>query len=508
MAAPEPDIYDIVIIGSGLGGLLCGAILSREGYRVCILEKNRQYGGCLQSFSREKALFDSGVHYVGSLAAGQTLHQVFRYAGIMQDLPAEQMDAEVFDRIVFLEDGREYDLAQGYENFIQKLAEAFPGEKEAIENYSRHLQEVCSRFPLYHLQSGGSLGEKMPVLEDTVSGKLSSFTANRRLQEVLAGNNLLYAGREGITPFYVHALVLNSFISSSWKIRDGGSQITRLLVKQIRAQKGELYNHCKVVSLEEDAGKIKQAHLEDGRVVKGRTFISNLHPRRTLALTKSSLLRPAYRKRIEALPDTISSFCVYAVLKPGVLRYEKHNYYLHAREGVWKAIDCDPDRWPQTCFVYFTAASGNSGCADAITLMTYMPFSWVEQWSETFNTDAVPGDRGDSYAAFKQEKEKQLIALVEQHFPGLSSAIQSVYSSSPLSYRDYIGTSDGSLYGVAKDARDPVGGFIAAQTRIPNLYLTGQNLLLHGLMGVAMSALQTCGHFTDLEKLLEKIRHA
>ncbi|MFO0322379.1 MAG: FAD-dependent oxidoreductase, partial [Bacteroidota bacterium] len=57
--------YDVVIIGSGFGGLCSAYILSKEGKRVCVLEKNRQIGGSLQIFSREKSIFDTGVHYLG-----------------------------------------------------------------------------------------------------------------------------------------------------------------------------------------------------------------------------------------------------------------------------------------------------------------------------------------------------------------------------------------------------------------------------------------------------------
>ena len=45
--------YDIIIIGSGLGGLECGAILSKEGFNVCVVEKNTQFGGCFQTYRRK-----------------------------------------------------------------------------------------------------------------------------------------------------------------------------------------------------------------------------------------------------------------------------------------------------------------------------------------------------------------------------------------------------------------------------------------------------------------------
>ena len=78
--------YDIVIIGSGIGGLICGNVLAKEGLSVCVLEKNKQIGGSLQTFSRDKTVFDSGVHYIGGLDKGQNLYQVFKYLGVMDKL--------------------------------------------------------------------------------------------------------------------------------------------------------------------------------------------------------------------------------------------------------------------------------------------------------------------------------------------------------------------------------------------------------------------------------------
>ena len=84
--------YDILVIGSGIGGLVSALVLAKEGLKVCVLEKNNQYGGNLQTFSRHKLIFDTGVHYLGGLSEGQNLHQYFKYLGIIQDLNLEKMD--------------------------------------------------------------------------------------------------------------------------------------------------------------------------------------------------------------------------------------------------------------------------------------------------------------------------------------------------------------------------------------------------------------------------------
>ena len=62
--------YDVVIIGSGLSGLQCAYILSKEGFSVCLVEKQRILGGCLQTFSRCGTVFDTGMHYIGGLDEG------------------------------------------------------------------------------------------------------------------------------------------------------------------------------------------------------------------------------------------------------------------------------------------------------------------------------------------------------------------------------------------------------------------------------------------------------
>src|SRR5690242_12536269 len=156
--------YDVVIVGSGLGGLACGTILAKEGYKVIVLEKNKQIGGNLQTFVRDRVIFDSGVHYVGGLDEGQNLNQLFKFLGIMDKLKIRKLDEDVFDAVVFGDDPSIYKYAQGYENFIKILVKEFPGEEEAIRKYCDGIREVCSKFPLYNLRSGDYF-EKVGVLE-------------------------------------------------------------------------------------------------------------------------------------------------------------------------------------------------------------------------------------------------------------------------------------------------------------------------------------------------------
>ncbi len=496
--------YNVVIVGSGLGGLVCGVILGMHGYKVAIYEKNRQIGGCLQTYSRDKVIIDTGVHYIGGLGEGQNLNRVFHYLGIMDQLKLKQMDDDAFDVVGFDNETITYPLAQGYEHFIQRLLGHFPDEERALRQYCETLKNICKKFPLYNLRTG-DYTEKEDVLNIDTLGYLRTITNNERLQQVLAGNNMLYAGVADKTPLYIHALITNSYIESSWKCVDGGSQIARLLHRRINALGGIIHRNTKVTHIVGGVDKIEYIELENGKRVTGKYFISNLHPTQTMEITTSDLLRSAYRTRLQTLDNSIGTFLLNVVLKDGTFPYLNYNYYHHETNNAWQGIDYSDANWPLTYALFVNASSKHEQFADTLTIMTYMRHEDVARWKHTFNTDTQNENRGDDYEAFKKEKAEKLLDVVEKRFPDIRNCIKSYYVATPLSYRDYQGTGDGSMYGVAKDYRNSFKTFLAPRTRVPNLYLTGQNLNIHGILGVTMSALMTCSEFVGMEKLLGEI---
>ncbi|MFM1875574.1 MAG: hypothetical protein RL266_1311, partial [Bacteroidota bacterium] len=145
--------------------------------------------------------------------------------------------------------------------------------------------------------------------------------------------------------------------------------------------------------------------------------------------------------------------------------------------------------------------------ADGISIMTYMRFDEVEKWANSHNTIVSPNKRPSDYEIWKQQKTEKLLDAVEKRFPEIRNCIQSVHASTPLTFRDYIGNDDGNMYGTEKDFRKGLTNFISPQTKIPNLWLTGQYLNLHGIFGVTISSIITCSQFLDKKKLLERIKN-
>lgn len=504
MTDTTEEIYDVVIVGSGLGGLVSAVILAKDGYRVCVVEKNNQFGGNLQTFSRDKKVFDTGVHYIGGLAEGQNLHGYFSYLGIMSDLRLEPMPT-VFDRICFGDEDICYPIAQGYDAFVDSLSAYFPTERPALLQYIADLQYTCRAFPLYYGEEGESYAAE--VMYGSVADYFTRLTDNERLRAILVGNNFLYAGKGEKTPFYVHALAVNSYIESAYKCILGGSQISKLLVRELRRWGGEAYKREEVIKLEVQDGRIKRARTRSGKYFLGRQFIVNLDPKKALQLVGREYFRKAFYDRVQELPVTTSSFSMHAVLQPGQIPYQANNVYYHRdARSVWHAADYREGEWGGMLMLSMTEDPKNPGYADTFTVLTYMHFDEVETWAGTHNTVVRPGDRGVGYEAFKKEKTEQILREMSGCFPGLEQAIRKTYVSTPLSYRDYIGTYRGNLYGHVKDANDPMKTFIAPKTKIDNLYLTGHGVYMHGILGVTVGAVATCSEILGKSYLLGKIR--
>ncbi len=497
--------FDVIIIGSGLGGLLCAYILSKEGRNVCILEKNSQPGGCLQSFQKNGVGFDTGVHYLGALGEGQVLNRYFRYFGLLDQVKFHKLDQNGFDIIAF--DDGEYPVAMGFDNFTEQLLPYFPSGKTILKKYVDSIQNISKAFPLYNLEIPTDHQEEI-YYHQSAYEFFNSFnledhnnsSEKHQLSQVLAGNNFLYAGNSGLTPLHIAALINHSFISSAWRPVDGSAQIIHQLTGQIRMNGGKLITGRKVSGIKIRNNQF-QLTTKEGEQFTANSVVSDIHPAQTLAMTDPSIQRKVFSGRIMKLKNTPSCFTLFIVLKENSFPKMDYNYYFHNNKNVWTASQ--DSAWPGSYMLYTPSYSGDTAFARSMIIMTVMNFNEVRRWEKTST-----GRRGQDYLDFKDQKTKILLALVEKKFPGLGSKIISMESSTPLTWHDHTGTPEGSMYGIQKDFKDPLKTNVMPRTKIPNLYFTGQNTNLHGILGVTIGSVLTCGEMIGLEYLIKKIRNA
>lgn len=489
--------YDAVIIGSGLGGLECAHILSKAGMSVLLLERGTQAGGCLQSYRRHGLAFDTGFHYVGGLDKGQSLHSAFRHLGLLR-LPWQRLDNH-FDRVTI--GNQTFNFAQGYDAFVETLTVAFPAERDAVNKYADMLKQCGEQqFDALNPQTGES-SVLSRLFETSAYQYLTETFHDPLLINVLCGTSLKMELRKESLPLFTFAHGNGSFIESSWRLKGDGSLIINSLADGIRMHGGEIICNAEVRELVEKDGKLVHAVCSNGEIYEGTIFISNIHPAVTCNLVKqSSRMKKVYRSRITHLENTFGMFTVSLRIKPQTLRYFNWNQYIYKEPDVWAFhLKNNP---VSGVLVSCRIPEDGSKYVQQVDLLTPMNWSECEQWSHT-----EVGRRGEDYKAMKKRVADECITLAERFIPGLRDRITGCYTSTPLTYRNYTLTPEGSAYGLRKDFRNPMITLLSPRTPIPNLLLTGQNLMLHGLHGVTMTALFTCAEVLGKESIWNIVKN-
>jgi len=492
--------YDILIIGSGLGGLVTGNILGKKGYKVGILEKNPAAGGCLQSFIKDGVMFDTGIHYVGGFGEGQVLNKLYDYLDVLPGLKLRKMDGEGYDRFRIGEEEFVYPI--GYEKFKSKLFTYFPQELTAINKYIAIIQEIARSVSLYNLE---------PVEFDMQAfynkfnyGNawefICSITDNNMLRQFLAGPNSLYAGTTESAFLYIHALISNHYIEGAYRFVDGSNQITEKLIEKFTDYGGELILNEKAEKFRFDDNNISSVLTKNQSEIFAKNFISDIHPYYMVEMIEYGKIRESYRKRIKSLRNTLSTFTLYVVLEDGKVPYMNSNYYYCPEGNVWGASNCSMEKFPEGFGLYPVADSVDENFTRGFSVLAFMDYAEVEKWENT-----IPEQRGEEYEVFKEAMSQKVLNKLEEAMPGIRKHIKSYSASTPLTLKDYTGTYRGATYGIERDCRNPLESILLPRTKVPNLFLTGQNLNMHGFMGVSMGALLTCAEFTDLNQLLKDI---
>lgn len=492
--------FDVIVIGSGLGGLECGAILSKEGLNVCVLEKHSIHGGCLQSFKRRGQILDTGIHYVGSLDDGSILRQCFKYFGIWDRLKMKRMDANGFD--VIYTGGKKYKYAMGYNAFKEQMTEYFPESRKEISNYIYKVQEVCQLIGIDQLKQGKISQGGLDYFSLSADQMINNYISNPALRNVLAGNISLFAGDRAVSTFYHHAMIHGSNIEGAYRFVDGSQQLADALVQVILQNGGRVINSSEVTKLAVADRKVTHVEINHGQeIYSADTFISSLHPLSTYKLIeKNKLTKKAYVTRLSSLKNSYGLFTAYLIMKRNTFPYINHNLYLHGNPDAWYPTTNPSDTKVRFVLMSALAGSRDPNYSDVVTLLSPMHFHEVKRWE-----DSTCMKRGEDYDQFKSEKVAEMILLTEHFYPGISENIQHTYSASPLTYRDYTGAPEGSAYGLIKDYKNPLLTLFPPRTKYDNLLLTGQNLNVHGAVGVTLTATLTCAELLGEAYLAKKI---
>lgn len=491
----------VVIIGGGMGGLFTGALLARNGYRVTVLEQNAVVGGGLQTFVRSGERFETGMHMLGGFRPGGSVRRICHYLGILDQLKIRPTDDDCMDSLHYLAEGERFAIPCGRERFAESFAARFPAEADGVRRYVEALYRLSDEVGMFRLREAQgpifSHSEEFLLPADEL---IARYVADPRLRDILAYMNPMYGGVARHTPAYIHALVNVLYIDGEDRFVDGSSQLAEALAGVIRANGGEVATRARVRHLACTERTIRYAETEEGRRYAADRYIAAIHPCTLLRMLDAAALPRAYRSRLEQIPNSYSAFTVYLKLKENRFPYINHTCYCQRAHGMAWQLGTYDELWPRGIMYMTPPVSGQGPFSRKMIITAPMPFDAVRRWEGTFT-----GRRGPDYEAWKEEQAGRVLALMERIRPGFREAVEAVHASSPLTIRDYYGTKEGAMYGFRKDAQQIALSQVPIVTKIGNLLLTGQNINLHGICGVPLTAVNTAEALLGSNRLIHAI---
>jgi all-trans-retinol 13,14-reductase len=517
--------YDVIVIGSGIGGLTNAALLSKLGKKVCVLEQHYTAGGFTHTYENGGYEWDVGVHYIGDVHKPHSpLRRIFDVISNGQ-LKWSPMD-DCYDRIII--DDRRYDFRVGREAFKSDLKERFPEEAKAIDDYV-HIVDRCSQsmskfflgqatsptIAKIHRSIRPFLVPKEATM--TVRDVLEGLTSNQELIGVLTGQWGDYGMVPADATFLMHASVAKHYFSGgnypvggSWKMAD-------TIIPVIQASGGEVFTYAKVDEIVVEKGRACGVRMENGDVLRADKIVSSVGARLTYGklLPESERKKHNYEAKLETVKASGASLCLFMGFKGDAaeLQLPKTNLWIYPspnHEDNVERFAEDQDADFPLLYVSFPSAKDPEWAEhypgkSTVQVITMAPYAWFEKWSGT-----TWKQRGEDYEAIKEKFTQRMLEALYKQMPQLEGALDFYELATPLSTEWFHLYDRGEIYGLDHNPGRFEQDWLHPVSPVKGLYMTGQDVVTAGVGGALIAGLLTTGamvgfrEFGKVQKMLKE----
>lgn len=508
------DSYDVIIIGSGLGGLTAGAQLAKAGCKTLLIERNTSVGGAASTYK------------AGDLVIEASLHETSAPDDPSDPKHAVLSDIGVLDKVTWVPTGSVYEvrggplgapftLPDGFADARAAMIDRFPTLGEGIGDILSEMERIASGLgqlsrgrasfddPLAGLSA---LMKAMPVLggwRQSLSQRLSAaFGDNEGAKCALAANLLYWHDDPDALWWILFAVAQGGYIGAGGRYVQGGSQrLSNAIAKAFRASGGELLLRRTVseILIGNDGlpvGVVHEGREGDRVEVRARVVVGNAAPS-----VMAAMLPDATRQRFFApyaeQPLSISLFSATIGVSEPPQQFGLNSYATMLlpewmrtlsdyRRGSDVMARLPGEALPPLAVVNYAAVDSGLGGPP-------YPVSVV-------GVDRIANWRGldpEAYEAKRSAWRDALIAALDRTYPGFAGSVTNCVFSTPVTMNSYLGTPEGAVYGFAPlPPKAPIwrGQVRSPRTAIDRLFLASAFAGCGGYTGAILGGANAARH--------------
>lgn len=492
---PSVDpIFDVIVIGSGIGGLVTATQLAAKGAKVLVLESYLIPGGSAGYFEREGYCFDVGASMIFGLGSKGTTNLLTRA------LKAVNTSVESIPDPVqihyHLPQGLEVKVERDYDKFLQNLIACFPHEAIGI----RHFYDECWRvFNCLNQIELLSLEEPRYLLKVFLQNPLACLRLAKYLPQNAGDVACRYIKDPQLLKFidmecYCWSVVpasMTPMINAGMVFSDrhyggvnypkgGVGQIAQKLAEGLVKAGGEIKYQAKVTKILTQKGRAVGVQLASGEIYLGKRIVSNATHwdtfEKLLPVEKIPKNEKDWQQRYQKSP---SFFSLHMGVKQSVLSKVTECHHIILED--WQDM-MNPEG---TLFVSIPTLLDPDLAPQGYHIIHAFTPHWIDDWQ---------GMSPKDYAAKKEAAAWRIIDRLEQIFPGLDAGLDYLEVGTPRTHRRFLGRVDGTYGPIPRRKLWGLLGMPFNRTSIPGLYCVGDSRFPgQGLNAVAFSGF-ACAH--------------
>lgn len=476
----SPKDYPTVVIGAGLGGLVCGAYLARQGIPVTVVEQHSIPGGYATSFDRAGGKFNFEVSLHGTSIHNNGPARILSEIGVLDKIKLEELPE------IYRLKTPKLDISvpqKDPEAYIALLTTHFPAEAKGIRGFVEEMIAIADEVDSLSRKKGKFFKLIFPiqypkmwaVRNKTLAKLLNDHIKDPDLQHVLGA----LWGYFGLPPsqlsaFYYANATGGYLKNGSYYIKERSQNLSDAIAQTIEDHGGKVLYDTQVQKVMVQGGTVQGVALSGGETLPARAVVSNASVPATFnEMVPKEAFLVDYRKKLAQYKPSISSFIVWLGLNQdlkGIIKaFSTHVSSGRGPEADYQSgLQGDIENQSFSVCIYDNIFEGYS--SPGTSTLQLLVLCGYEPWRK-FESDYIAGKKADYY----KEKSRWTNILIQRAenkvIPGLSSMVEVKEAASPLTNWSYTGNPEGAIYGFEQSMDNAYMKRIKNRTPVKGLYL-------------------------------------